>query len=372
MRKSTRQRRVANAITALAEKVQADEFLALQARDQPGPVWYLFGRVEDGKVLFYPMTHASSLAYPQPTKCRLNSLQIRNRIKNLQEQNTSLAELEACSIKQVEEIGKWIDRFFMEQCGLSDWYELEVRQYHEAGPLMATVADKFRADLTWPTGLRIVLGGIAVWAAIQVGFLAASYAGSVPSSTAELVSTHHDVQYQTSMAFHSLAILLFAAGALLPLRLLVGFRSWIDDQVHAQPGPGWWLLHAFYSLFALGLFIVFLVSISQARYQVFTDVTQENIIRRDTHLLPPGVTYHTIQFNEIDKVSGEIHRHSHSKDDGPDVIEYHSVVSVVTTDGRQLEIGRDFQAQATRRFAPEADSLAQVIADKSGARLELR
>ena len=236
---------------------------------------------------------------------------------------------------------------------------------------VGTVADKILADytlFTWPTGLRIVLGGVAVWSAIEVGFLGAAYSGSAPSSTAELMSTHNDVQYRISMAFHSLAILLFAAGALLPRRMLVGVSSRIaiDDDVI----PGQWLLHGLYFLFALGLFIVFLVSTFQARYQVFVDLSKESIVRRDTHLLPPGVTYQRIRFNEIDILHGEAFEHDHRRNGGS--IEYHTVLSVVTTDGQEFEIGRDFPAQSSSKLAYRAESLAHAIADKSGVRLDLR
>ena len=132
-----------------------------------------------------------------------------------------------------------------------------------------------------------------------------------------------------------------------------------------------WIPNLCLYLFGFGLVVVFLVSISQARYQVYIDLPSEQFIRRDTHLQPPGVTYDIVDFSDINSVHLKFNRHTHDQA-GATKIEFHSVLSIMTTEGRDIEVGRDFPAQSLSRFAPEALSLARSVADKSGAKLELR
>ena len=82
------------------------------------------------------------------------------------------------------------------------------------------------------------------------------------------------------------------------------------------------------------------------------DLTVETIVRRDTHLLPSGIRSNVVPFAELRSVSGQNAKNNY-------------VLSVTMTNGRQIEIGR-VAALA------EMTSLAQAIADKSGARLDLR
>lgn len=240
-----------------------------------------------------------------------------------------------------------------------------------APPSVARISARYA--YVWPTWLRIFCGSVAVWAAVQVAFLAVAYSGSAPTPTAELMTTHNGAQYLASMAFHSLAILVFLCGAMLPTAAWTELKNMIANLL----GPdnrdlGGWIPNLCLCFFAFGLFVVFLVSISQARYQVYIDLPSEQLIRRDIHLQPPGVTYDSVEFRDINSVRGKIDRHSHGQDNDPDKIEFHSVLSIVTTDGQEIEVGRDFPAQSSSRFAPEALSLARAIADKSGAGLELR
>ena len=205
-----------------------------------------------------------------------------------------------------------------------------------------------------------------------MGFLVAAYAGSVSSQTAEFISTNNNVTYGFSMAFHIAAALLFTGGAALPTQFWQTFKRDIDYDIESASASSAWMTETFFCVLAIALLIVFVVSIFQARYQVFLDIPNEQIIRRDTHLQPPGVIYHTVDFFEVVAVGGEIVRHSHDKDSGSDLIEFHSVISISTAAGRILEVGENFPAQSSRQYAAEAQSLAQIIAGISGADLDLK
>ena len=99
------------------------------------------------------------------------------------------------------------------------------------------------------------------------------------------------------------------------------------------------------------------------------DTPNETVIRRDTHLLPPGVTEQVIAFGDIDRIREEFIGHRHG-DSGQDA-ESHYRLSIITQDGRDVEIG---WGSGQRSLNPPAHlkALAQAITNRSGAELKSR
>ena len=212
---------------------------------------------------------------------------------------------------------------------------------------------------------------IAAWAAWQAVFLTSALTAAPPFPSSELVYTHHHAQYVASLSFHAFVAVLGVVVVLLEAGPKIWPRIGRIHYVVDQQIAGWFygLIHGLIPLALLG---IYLGSFLSPMYEVFIDRPNEQVIRRDTHLQPPGVRHETIQFAEIDEVRGEIVTHSHEKEDGPDLIEFHSVIRVVTADGRVMEVGRDFPAQSSRRYAPDARLLAVTIAEKANADLDLK
>jgi hypothetical protein len=57
------------------------------------------------------------------------------------------------------------------------------------------------------------------------------------------------------------------------------------------------------SVLTLTLATVFFASIHQANYQTYFDLQEEQFIRRDIHLLPPGIRSRVISFKETQVVN---------------------------------------------------------------------
>ena len=194
----------------------------------------------------------------------------------------------------------------------------------------------------WIIALRILYGAAALWSAVQVSYLAFALSSSPPSPGAELVNTYRYSTYVAFLGFHCFALAVFALGAALP-----------NLRWHLV-----WLLPCLGSLVALP--IIFLVAESNPRYELYVDLTDETMVRRGSHLLPPGVNEETVAFSEIDLISG--------KRDG--LLGY--LLELVTRDGDVIRIGQAGSDRSPTVSKSAMKQLAQVIADKSGASLELR
>ena len=132
-----------------------------------------------------------------------------------------------------------------------------------------------------PGWARLLLGAIMLWCAAQATFLIVAFTGGPPSPTAELISTHNDLYYRASLGFHIFGFLVLGSVWLAP------------SPIRRNLGP---LIVVLVSVTALTLATVFFASIRQANYQTYLDLHAEEFIRRDIHLLPPGIRSSTISF----------------------------------------------------------------------------
>lgn len=144
---------------------------------------------------------------------------------------------------------------------------------------------------TLPRWVKWLLGAIMLWCAIQAAFLIVAFSGGPPSPTAELVSTHNDLQYRASLGFHIFAFLVLGSVWVAPSSIRRNRES---------------LIVVLVSVIALTLATVFFVSIHQANYQIYLDLHEEQFIRRDIHLQPPGVITKVISFKDIQTVNADL------------------------------------------------------------------
>ena len=212
--------------------------------------------------------------------------------------------------------------------------------------------------MSWPTAIRIFCGATAVWSAIRVGYLAFAFSSGPPSPAAELMSTHKQLAYDASLGFHSFTLLIFGLGALLPWKVWHRLR----ERGSGQEGLGCFV-SGFYSVMFLVLLGVFVGSIAGPKYKIWVDLSEESIVRRDTHLLPPGGSKQAVPFSNILLVTGTWVEKSRT---------YRYLVAVKTNDGSEIELAKGPRETRKTEAPLELSLLAQAIADKSGARLELR
>ncbi len=226
-----------------------------------------------------------------------------------------------------------------------------------------------RGSTSGATAMRILLGVVAIWSAMQVGFLAFAFSGSPPSPLAELMHTRHQAVYLASFGFHVFTLLAFGVGAYLSNR--TWRRIWDELGSGSSEEDGSSLPFAAYVVLTLPLIGIFIGSAVAPRYQVFVDLSSESVVRRDTHLLPPGMSELTIPFRNITKIDGFFVRHEHREDE-EDVIRYHYRLDILGKDGRRTEIGWGPHQKKNQEPDQGMFSLARSIADISGAKLGLR
>ena len=225
------------------------------------------------------------------------------------------------------------------------------------------------------TALRILLGVVAIWSAIQVGFLAFAFASSPPSPLAELMHTRHEAVYLASFGFHAFTLLVFGVGAYRSNRTWrriwhEGQEGVLQEDGSIQVDDGSSFPVTAYVVLTLVLIGIFIGSAMAPRYQVFLDLSSESVVRRDTHLLPPGMNELRIPFRNIIEIDGFFVRHEHSEDDQI-MIRYHYRLDIVE-DGRRTEIGWGSHQKKKQEIDQGMFSLALAIADVSGAKLDLR
>lgn len=110
---------------------------------------------------------------------------------------------------------------------------------------------------------------------------------------------------------------------------------------------------------AAALLVVFYTSEDHPRYEVFPDETRREIVRRDTGLLPPGVSQEAISFSDIRAIEGKMFFSGWWGD--------RYFLRVVTQDWRRINIAQGVRGQPPEDIYP----LAQDFADRSGAELDL-
>ena len=206
--------------------------------------------------------------------------------------------------------------------------------------------------------VRIISILLAIWAAIQIGYLAFSFSSGPPSATAELMNTRREATYVVFMVLHVVIFLVFVFGAFKATAIVRGLIGWSGSNV-------------LYVGLVLALGVIFLISLAKPKYEIFVDTPNETVIRRDTHLLPPGVQELSVAFGDIGKIQGQFVKHQHEEDE-EDVTMYHFRLDVVTREGQVIEIGWGDHQFSASSPPQELNTLANAIADKSGAELELQ
>ena len=211
--------------------------------------------------------------------------------------------------------------------------------------------------------LRIFTGVITLWAAMQTVFLLAAFSSPRPSDTAHILSTHHQLEFVSSLAFHSFAVLFFGVVASIPVDV---WRRIEFKYLGLVATP--------YIAIILALTIIFVVSIAYPKYEVFVDLSTESVVKRDTHLLPSGLNQQTILFGEMLVIAGYFDKHTHLKSSGLTGLttydEYHYMINLIAHDGRQVEVWRGSPPQGTDGHPPaKALRSAQALADITGAPL---
>ena len=140
----------------------------------------------------------------------------------------------------------------------------------------------FRRD-SLPGWAKLLLGAIMLWCAAQASFLLVAFTGGPPSPTAELVSTHNDLYYRASLGFHIFGFFVLGSVLMTPSSIRHTLRP---------------LIVVLVSVIAITLATIFFASIRQANYQTYLDLQEQQFIRRDIHLLPPGIRSSVISFKE--------------------------------------------------------------------------
>lgn len=118
------------------------------------------------------------------------------------------------------------------------------------------------------------------------------------------------------------------------------------------------LIGVIYSILITALLVVAFVSNDYPRYQVFVDTASQEIVSRDTQLMPPGVTQVSVPFSEIRLIESKV---SYSGWWGDRLF-----LRLVTLDWQRIDI-----AQGSRGEPPRVIyELAQDIAEMSAAKLD--
>ena len=110
-----------------------------------------------------------------------------------------------------------------------------------------------------------------------------AFSAGPPSPTAELVSTHNDLYYRVSLGFHIFGSLVLGSVWLAPGSMRQTLRP---------------LIVVLVSVVAITLATIFFASLRQANFHIYLDLQEEQFIRRDIHLLPPGIRSSVISFKE--------------------------------------------------------------------------
>ncbi len=191
---------------------------------------------------------------------------------------------------------------------------------------------------------------------MQLVHLSIALSKGASTPTALLLFEHHDVEFTDSLIFHSATFIVFGLAALFSGKVgrTVEYMALGRGKISVQI-----LIGLTYSLLITALLVVAYVSDDHPRYQVFVDSATQQIVRRDTYLLPPGVTQVSVPFSEVRLIESKV---SYSGWWGDRLF-----LGLVTLDWRRITI-----AQGNRGEPPEAlYGLAQDIAESSGAKLDL-
>lgn len=223
------------------------------------------------------------------------------------------------------------------------------------GGRVTVPSSKFVA-LVWPALFRGSMAIAFLWSAVQLIYLSFALSKGAPTPTALLVFERHGAEFTYSLIFHSATFIVFGLALLFAgkvgrtLEYMALGRGKISVQI---------CIGLIYSMLITALLVVAFVSNDKPRYQVFIDSASQEIVRRDTQLMPPGVTQVSVPFSEIRTIESKV---SYSGWWGDRLF-----LRLVTLDWQRIDI-----AQGKRGEPPEVlFELAQDIAERSGAELDL-
>ena len=221
---------------------------------------------------------------------------------------------------------------------------------------MAVPTTTRTSSFSWTKALAVMSFLGAAWAAIQVGFLAWALNQGPPSPDSRLVFEHHNEAYLYSLIFHALVLVAFGALGLLAgeasrqvNRMRVGARRTSMQVVYATV----------FLLPALALYMVFRFSTGSPTYQIYVEDSSQEIVRLETHLVPPGSSKRVIAYRDIRVISGKMDYSSWWGD--------RYFLSVITMDWKTMDI-----AQGSRYEDPELlFPLARDVASNAGVEVDL-
>ena len=167
---------------------------------------------------------------------------------------------------------------------------------------------------------------------------------------------HHGSEFFSSLVFHAAAAVVFGVASLLAGR--IGRQIYNmpvgGARVRAQLAVG--LGHL---LPAVALLVVFWVSGNHPRYVIFVDPANQQIVRRETRLLPPGLSQEAVRYSDIRVIEGKMFYSGWWGD--------RYFLRLVTRDWRRINIAQGGRAQGPEELFP----LAREFAEGTGTELDL-
>jgi len=209
--------------------------------------------------------------------------------------------------------------------------------------------------MNWPKVVIIACGVLALWSVAQVVYLIVCSKMAEPTHDAEFIGQYAEGVMTVGLIVFSVFAVIFGLGA-------YAFRRTKEVSLKTLSAfPG------FPAAVFLGLVLGL---VWNPAYQVFADFSDEIVVKREIHLIPPGMIQQEILFDEIKLITGEpVYYESETSEC------YRYTLVAITYDERQIELGRGPErstASAALLAWPEALVVARKIADKSDARFEMR
>ena len=206
----------------------------------------------------------------------------------------------------------------------------------------------FQGGIT-PAWILVTL--LTLWAAAQFVYLVYVSSFKGPPSSSELL--YHQGRSMQSGIWLTLGVVsVFGLESIFRIWRHIGLLR--DPVAKVVMRIVYSLVHLFGWLFLL---ILLLIGYAYSGWTVSIDPVSQTIITRSNRLFPPGMTQNSLEFSEIQFIKGDFEY----------IPKLHYVLKAETTGGKELELGRD-------PFFPSEEllGLGRAIADKSGAKLDLR
>ena len=163
-----------------------------------------------------------------------------------------------------------------------------------------------RSEVKWlgikPYIFRTFSGFMALWSANQIIYIILASTASLPNTSTDSLFLAYPAQepsHLISIISYSIAVVIFGIGTLIPSITLIRIEEWWE--VHRER-PTWIAGIFLYVSFALAILAYFWVNITAPRYLTYIDPGASSVVKRDTHLLRPGVIHKTISFGDINEI----------------------------------------------------------------------